>query len=112
MTISETYRQTYNTSRTLIGNKIADYSNVVGVPSVGVVPTTSTFSTEHLAPMDWAQISARWDEKGVSLGVRYGLYWKFDSKLNWIPRHNLIRLIYFMLQKGYTMHDFKSLVTD
>ena len=39
------YRKTSNISRTLVGNKIVDHSDVVGAPPVGVAPTTSSFST-------------------------------------------------------------------
>ena len=39
------YRQTSNISRTLVGYKIVDHSNVVGASPVGAVPTTSLFST-------------------------------------------------------------------
>ena len=39
------YRQVSNTSRTLVGNKIVDHSDVVGALPVGVAPTTSSFST-------------------------------------------------------------------
>ena len=38
------YRKTSNIRRTLVGNKIVDYSNVVGASPVGAAPTTS-FST-------------------------------------------------------------------
>ena len=39
------YRKTSNISRTLVGNKIADNSDVVGASPVGAAPTTSSFST-------------------------------------------------------------------
>ena len=39
------YRKTSNISRTLVGNKIVDNSNVVGAAPVGAAPTTSSFST-------------------------------------------------------------------
>ena len=39
------YRKTSNISRTLVGNKIVDNSDVVGASSVGAAPTTSSFST-------------------------------------------------------------------
>ena len=46
------YRKTSNISRTLAGTKIVDNSDVVGASPDGVAPTTSSFSTEHLASMD------------------------------------------------------------
>ena len=46
------YHKTSNKSRTLLGDKIVDNSDVVGASPVGAAPTTSSFSTEHLASMD------------------------------------------------------------
>ena len=43
------YRETSNIRRTLVGNKIVDHSDVVGASPVGAAPTTSSFSTWHLA---------------------------------------------------------------
>ena len=57
------YRQVSNIRRTLIGNKIFDHLDVVGASPVGAAPTASSFSTEHLASMDWAKTTARRDEK-------------------------------------------------
>ena len=37
------YRKPSNISPTLIGNKIVDHSDVVGVSPVGAAPTTSSF---------------------------------------------------------------------
>ena len=46
----------------LVGNKL-DYSwEVVGAP------TTSSFSTKHLASMDWAKTTLGWEEKHFSFG--------------------------------------------
>ena len=39
------YRKTPNTSRTLVGNKIVDNSDVVGASPVGAAPTKFSFST-------------------------------------------------------------------
>ena len=39
------YRKASNISRTLVGNKIVDHSDVVGASPVGAAPTTSSFST-------------------------------------------------------------------
>ena len=39
------YRKVSNIRRTLVGNKIADYSDVIGASPVGAAPTTSLFST-------------------------------------------------------------------
>ena len=42
---NDNYRKTYSLSRTLVGNKIVDNSDVVGASPVGAAPTTSSFST-------------------------------------------------------------------
>ena len=47
------YSQNSNISHTLVGNKIIDHSDAVGASPVGAVPTTSSFSTQHLAWTDW-----------------------------------------------------------
>ena len=39
------YRKTSNISRTLVGNKIIDNSDVVGASPVGAAPTTSSIPT-------------------------------------------------------------------
>ena len=39
------YRKTSNISRTFVGNKIVDHSDVVGAWPVGGAPTTFSFST-------------------------------------------------------------------
>ena len=39
------YSKTSNISRTLVGNKIVDISDVIGASPVGAAPTTSSFST-------------------------------------------------------------------
>ena len=39
------YHKTSNISRTLVGSKIVDNSDVVGASPIGAAPTTSSFST-------------------------------------------------------------------
>ena len=68
------YRQVSNIWRTLAGYKIVDHSDIVGASPVGAAPTTSSFSTKHLAPLDWAKTAARRDEKQLSLGIWCVLY--------------------------------------
>ena len=68
------YRQVSNIRRTLAGYKIVDHSDVVGASPVGAAPTTSSFSTKHLASLDWAKTAARRDEKQLSLAIWYVLY--------------------------------------
>ena len=41
----EIYRKVSNISRTLVGNKIVDHSDVVGASPVGAAPSTSSLST-------------------------------------------------------------------
>ena len=62
------YRQTSNISRTLEGNKLVNHSDVVGASPVGGAPTTSSFSTSHLASMDTAKTTARRGEDHISFG--------------------------------------------
>ena len=57
------YCQTSDTRSTSVGNEIVDNSDVVGASPVGAAPTTSSFSTEHMALMVWARTTARWDGK-------------------------------------------------
>ena len=44
------------------------HSDVVGASPVGAAPTTSSFSTWHLASMDWTKTTARRDEIHLSFG--------------------------------------------
>ena len=53
---TRTYCQTSNIRHTLARNKIVDHSYVVGT-----APTTSSFSTEHLGPVDSAMTTERRD---------------------------------------------------
>ena len=69
-----TYRKTSDISRTVVGDKIVDNSDVVGTPPVGAAPTTSSFSTWHMASMDLADTTTRRDKKPLSLGIWYDLY--------------------------------------
>ena len=68
------YREVSNIRSTLVGNKIVDRSDVVGASPVGAAPTTSSFSTWHLASMDWAKRTARRDEKHLCFGIGCVLY--------------------------------------
>ena len=68
------YRKTSNISRTFVGNKIVDNSDVVGASPVGAAPTTSSFSTWHLASMDWVKTTARGDKKQLSFWIWCDLY--------------------------------------
>ena len=62
------HRQTSTISRTFIGNKIVYHSDVIGASPIGAAPPTYSFSTEHLASMDWAKTTTRRDEKHLRFG--------------------------------------------
>ena len=68
------YCKTSNISRTLVGNKIVDNSDAVEAAPVGAAPTTSSFSTEHLASMDWAKTTARGCKQHLSFRIWCDLY--------------------------------------
>ena len=72
--IYKDYRKIYNISRILVGNEIVNHTNVVGASPVGAAPTTCLFSTQHMASMDWANITTGWNEKHFSFGICYVLY--------------------------------------
>ena len=76
------YLQTSNIRCTLLGCKIVDHSDVVGASPVGAAPTASSFSTEHLASMDWADKTARRDENHISFGIWCALYKRFYGMLH------------------------------
>ena len=62
------YRKISNIRRTL-GYKIVDHSDVVGASPVGAAPTTSSFSTWHVASRDSAKTVARQYENLLSVGI-------------------------------------------
>ena len=68
------YRKTSNISRTLVAKKIVDHSDVVGASPVGAAPTTSSFSTWHLASRDSAKKATRQYENLLSVGIWCDLY--------------------------------------
>ena len=68
------YHQISNINRTLVGNEIVDHSDVGGASPIGAAPTTSSFSTQHQASMDWANTTGRRDEKHLGVWVWCTLY--------------------------------------
>ena len=68
------YRQTSNISRSFVGN---DHSDIFGASTVGATPTTSSFSTSHLASRDCAKPTVRWNEKHLSFVFWCALYQRF-----------------------------------
>ena len=61
----------------IIDNKFVDHSDVVGALPVGAAPTTSSFSTQHLASLDWGKTTSIRDWKHLSLGIWCILYLRF-----------------------------------
>ena len=66
---SSAYRKISNARRTLVGNEIVDHSDVVGASPVGAAPTTSSFSTWHLASRDSAKTTTRQYENLLSVWI-------------------------------------------
>ena len=87
------YRKISNISRTLVGNKTVDHSDVVWASPVGAAPTTSSFSTWHLASRDSAKKAARQYDNLLSVGIRCVLY----SRLNGICRDRPWLLLYIYM---------------
>ena len=68
------YRQNSDLSRTLVGNKLVDQTDVVGASPVGAALSTYSFSISHLTSMDWAKTTTRRDETRLTFWRRCGLY--------------------------------------
>ena len=62
------YRKTSYIRRTLVGNKTVDHSDVVGASPVGAAPTTSSFSTKHLALLDWTKGNCKTSRETFKFG--------------------------------------------
>ena len=73
------YSKTSNIRRTLVRNKIVDHSDGVGASPVGVAPTTSSFSTWHLASRDSAKTAPRQYENLLSVEIWCVLYLRLDG---------------------------------
>ena len=74
------YLQTSNIIHTLVGNEAVDHTNIVGALPVGAAPTTYSFSSLHLASMDWAKTTARRDEKHFKFFlIKCADYERFDG---------------------------------
>ena len=79
-------------SRTLVGNKTVEHSDAEGASPVGAASTTSSFSTQQLASMDWAKTTTKLDEKKVfGFGVTYIRGLAVASLKTW---HSISRLRY------------------
>ena len=84
------YRQVSNIRCTLVGNWIVDHSDVVGASSVGVAPTTSSFSTWHMASKYCAKTTASrterhfkfWDLARLILEILWYSKLRFYGTLN------------------------------
>ena len=62
MLLENIYRETSIVSDTLVGNKTVGHSDVVGAWPVDAALTTSSYSIEYLASMDWIKTAAGPDE--------------------------------------------------
>ena len=91
------YRKTSNIRHTLMGNNIADHSDVIGASPVGATPTTPSFSTQHIDSMDWAITTTRRDENQLNFGILvplilevYGasFYWHKKSHSPFLCRYS------------------------
>ena len=102
------YRKVSNIRRTLLASWIFDHSEVVGASLVGSAPTTSSFSTEHLASIYCAKKTVSWVKKHLGFGFgaaytrdfseikprrNYGWYYSsiFDLMSNGQPPHPSFR---------------------
>ena len=63
----------YLLSKLKYKHTLVDNLDVVGA-SVGAAPITSSFSTYHLASVNWAKTTVRWYEKHLSCGIWCGLF--------------------------------------
>ena len=63
----------------LAGNKIVDHSDVVGASPVGAAPTTSSFSTWHLASRDSAKTDTKQYENRLRAVIWCVLYYRIDG---------------------------------
>ena len=71
--------------------------------TVGAASTTSSFSTEHLASMDWAKTTTRRDKKHLSFGIWCGWYLRFDGNQNQFTiSTNVFSAIYIVASSLYT----------
>ena len=75
------YRQNSNMKRSLEGNKLVDYSDVVGASPVGDAPTASSFSTQHLASVDLAKAIAGRDETHLYFWIWGCLHYRLDGNI-------------------------------
>ena len=73
------YRKTSDIIRTLVGNIIVDQSDVIGTSFIGVAPTTYSFSTQHLACMDWAKTTATRKRNIVGLMCLILEVWRYAT---------------------------------
>ena len=62
------YRQLSNITRTSVGNKIVDHSDVVEASPVGAAPTTSSFSTWHLATLEMGKDNCKMRRETFKFG--------------------------------------------
>ena len=92
--IAVEYCHTSNISRTFVGNKMVDHSDVVGASPFGAAPTTSSFSTSIYC----TKTTARWDWETYKfydlVHLILGVWWYIDFATSWMPVFSGYQSIY------------------
>ena len=74
LSFNSAYRKISYISRTLVGKKIIDHSDVVGASPAGAAPTSSSLSTRRLSQIYFTKTTARQDEKRLGFWGLVRLY--------------------------------------
>ena len=75
--LRKTFCQTSNISGTLVGNKIVDHSDWWNIACLRCSNYIFILD-KHLASVDCAETTARWDEKHLGVWIWCNLSWRFD----------------------------------
>ena len=81
------YRKTSNISRTLVGNKIVDNSDVVGASPVGAAPTTSSCLSYLQIPVLWRDLAGTRHRPPYSVCSQEVHHASFCTCLCWLSGH-------------------------
>ena len=100
------YRKASNIRHTLVGNEIVNHSDVVGASPVNAAPSTSSFSTSHLASKDSAKTASRQCDNLLSVGIRCALYWRFDGTYTRNDRKCLTKMDFMKTYRKCTHFPF------
>ena len=96
--------KTSNINRTLVGNKIVDNSDVVGASPVGAAPTTSSFSTYHLASMDFSEDNCNRMQETFKLWDLVRLILELLRQVSWVSNTHSWCLCYDMVSTLQNIH--------